>query len=385
MVAPFYNVQDPPLPDQCPAGGHRGLWYDRFFNGYAEKSEKSEKSEKWVLGDTAKKDWINTVEGKAGNDSALTNACTRLTSLCKHLHGETRTFATTWHFATGLGNPHPVENGFLWHPTLGTPYLPGSAVKGLVRAWVEAWMEFQSESERLKTLYRWFGAEDKDPAERKRSRENGFQPPGAGDVDTETGAFIFFDALPTKPVTLKADVMTPHMGKWYEQGDEIDNIAAHPEQVPADWHDPVPVYFLVADKPTFCFAIAPRRIKDKEEVAKVMDALAEALEWLGAGAKTAVGYGHMNPSQSSVLANVTETDFEQATLLWKAGQQLLEARPVSNKQSVASLKGAVAKAMRDTLPTNNAAVRKLQDGELVVLAKFRKTGNLLELIGVKMV
>jgi CRISPR-associated protein Cmr6 len=32
-----------------------------------------------------------------------------------------------------------VENGFLWHPTLGVPYLPGAAVKGLVRAYVEHW------------------------------------------------------------------------------------------------------------------------------------------------------------------------------------------------------------------------------------------------------
>ena len=34
---------------------------------------------------------------------------------------------------TGMGNPHPLESGFTWHPTLGMPYLPGSAV-GLVRA-----------------------------------------------------------------------------------------------------------------------------------------------------------------------------------------------------------------------------------------------------------
>jgi CRISPR-associated protein Cmr6 len=57
-----------------------------------------------------------------------------------------------------LGNPHPVEKGFLWHPTLGTPSLPGSGVKGLVRAWVEAWMPFDGYQARLDTFFRYFGS-----------------------------------------------------------------------------------------------------------------------------------------------------------------------------------------------------------------------------------
>jgi len=53
------------------------------------------------------------------------------------LGGEFAVFATDWHFVTGMGSSHPAENGFSWHPVLGTPYLPGAGVKGLLRAWME--------------------------------------------------------------------------------------------------------------------------------------------------------------------------------------------------------------------------------------------------------
>jgi CRISPR-associated protein Cmr6 len=36
-------------------------------------------------------------------------------------------------FTTGLGNEHPLENGFAFLGPYGLPYLPGSGVKGVVR------------------------------------------------------------------------------------------------------------------------------------------------------------------------------------------------------------------------------------------------------------
>src|ERR1035441_6966625 len=69
------------------------------------------------------------------------------------------------------GRSHPVENGFVWHPTLGVPYLPGSSIKGLI------------------------GQPD---------RENVLGS------KTRVGRVICLDAVPTCPVRLEADVMTPH-------------------------------------------------------------------------------------------------------------------------------------------------------------------------------
>ena len=36
-------------------------------------------------------------------------------------------------FTTGLGNEHPLENGFAFLNPYGLPYLPGSGVKGVLR------------------------------------------------------------------------------------------------------------------------------------------------------------------------------------------------------------------------------------------------------------
>jgi len=258
-------------PRNIPLAAHSGLWYERFFDQY--------ESHECQVPTEGKRNWIESVESVESTSSdakVLKSGSDRLATLCKSLNGAINLFVAPWHFVTGLGNPHPIENGFLWHPTLGTPYIPGATVKGLIRAWVEAWAEFSSEDERCATLHRWFGSENKDPSKCK--------------AETQAGDFIFFDALPTKPVNLKADVMTPHMGGWYERG---GSDPMNPEVTPADWHNPVPIPFLVADKPMFLFAIAPRRGEEHPELNQLMAMLEDALEWLGAGAKTAAGYGRL--------------------------------------------------------------------------------------------
>jgi CRISPR-associated protein Cmr6 len=259
---------------------HRGLWFERFVDFYEAKDgfwEIPKPKDKA----NPKSEWIKGVAGECGSEAELRRHALYLAQRMNFLGGEFQGFETDWHFATGLGNPHPVENGFLWHPTLGVPYLPGSAVKGLVRAWVERWDDsLPTEAEKRARCLTWFGTETKD------------------DVPKQAGELIFFDALPIGPVTLALDVMTPHYGKWYEQGGEINTPDNEPEKVPADWHDPVPVPFLVVKQARFVFAIAPRRPEFKDEARPALDALAKALDWLGAGAKTAVGYGRMVPEKS---------------------------------------------------------------------------------------
>lgn len=301
MSMPLYLEHNAPA---TPDAGHKGLWFERFFNQYESNSKwKIVEANTQAGTEEGKKKWIKTVAGKCGDGQTIQDFAVRQANLCTALEGESRAFETEWHFATGLGNPHPVENGFAWHPTLGVPYLTGAAVKGLVRAWVERWKVFNGARERRTTLYRWFGSEDKNPKVRARLRKWGFIPPSQGeDPDTEAGAFIFLDAIPLKPVTLACDVMTPHYGKWYEQGNKIQDANGHPDKVPADWHDPVPVPFLVVKAGSFLFSIAPRTREASEEIDEVMRDLQDALTYLGAGAKTAVGYGAMSRDDASEAA-----------------------------------------------------------------------------------
>ena len=129
------------------------------------------------------------------------------------------------------------------------------------------------EPEKKARLKSWFGTEDKTV------------------IAEQTGDFIFFDAIPEQRPSLIADIMTPHMGKWYSDGGE--NRALKAEALPADWHEPIPVTFLAVKHAQFIFSIAPRKAQQAEQLPAVFEALKQALEWLGAGAKTAAGYGYM--------------------------------------------------------------------------------------------
>lgn len=276
-MIPLYDGHSRDAQSTRPVEGHAGLWFERFFNQY---------SQNWSVEDTGKRDFLHSLLGHHGNEQrrsegsscvgyapALQRQTERLASLAESLGGVTFARQSSWHFATGLGSPHPVENGLSWHPVLGTPYLPGSAVKGLARAWLEL-NDYPAEIRK-----QLFGSDDKDPLSAQSF---------AGEPELVAGRVIFFDALPLEPVSLTLDTMTPHMGKWYEQG------AAQPgraETVPADWHAPIPVPFLVARSIVLQFAVAPRSKADEPLVEVAKQALEAALANLGAGAKTAAGYG----------------------------------------------------------------------------------------------
>ncbi|NEX15496.1 MAG: type III-B CRISPR module RAMP protein Cmr6 [Halochromatium sp.] len=295
MNLPLYR--DHQAPSTLPETGHRGLWYERFFDRYdvdwtVLKEKKDSKGKR--LQREGKASWVEDNAKLAGQGDTLDLAVQRQLALATTLGGRGAVFQADWHFATGLGLPHPVENGFAWHPTLGVPYLAGSAVKGLVRAWVEVWDESLGDANskpRQQRLEHWFGFADQPVSVDGQVGER---------RASQAGAFLFFDALPLKPVCLRADVMTPHLGKWYEQGGEIEDWRHEPDKVPADWHAPVPVPFLVVDKPSLLFSIAPRCPDcPKEELDAVFKALKQALQWLGAGAKTAVGYGLMQEDEKA--------------------------------------------------------------------------------------
>ena len=194
-------------------------------------------------------------------------------------------------FVTGLGREHPVENGFAWHHTLGTPYLPGSSVKGVVRSWAEGWHEWAGKKEDELSA-----EEQAELGTYTRDLKRIF-----GDTDkTGAGSVIFLDALPVTSVQLKADIMTPHYTEYYEG-----------KSPPADWLSPTPIPFLVVETgASFVFGILPRRMEVQylEDCEQVREWLNNALCWTGAGAKTAAGYGRFEPegNQPSKLLSLAK-------------------------------------------------------------------------------
>lgn len=255
MTRPLYKDEKTHALTHKPETAHLGLWFDKFFNGFIDHWQIDKDKD-------VKHQWINTVVGKAGDPERLQAMQAQQTQWLQAINGQCRAYKTQWHFVSGMGLPHPVENGFSWHPTLGVPYLPGCAVKGLLRAWVENDAE-QATNDEAKEQ-NWFGDEQ------------------------HSGQLLFFDALPYQPPTLVCDIMTPHYAEWYSQGG-----TGKPEQAPADWHEPNPIPFLAVKDLHLVFAIAQRQTGAPAiDLNTVLEQLNQALEWLGAGAKTAAGYGY---------------------------------------------------------------------------------------------
>lgn len=247
--------------------GNAGLWYDKLCDRW---------SDGWTLaGDDEKKlAWIETVtRQRIGMEVLLAESLGRVLRLTVARGGVFGIFVTENRFVTGLGRSHPVENGFAWHSTLGVPYLPGSSIKGLVRAWAEHDAEPRPARELVDAILGSAGA---------------------------AGQVVFADAVPPAPVKLEADVMTPHYAGWT------------PTEPPGDWCGPVPVPFLVtAPQTAFAFSLLPVRAAGADAAQEAFKWLRAALTHAGAGAKTAVGYGRFRYDEERTQARTKELDKER--------------------------------------------------------------------------
>ncbi len=198
--------------------------------------------------------------------------------------GEGRTFLPTGPVVTGLGADHPTNNGFSFHAVLGIPWLPGSSVKGLCRA----------------------GAILLDGQESRRVRDLlGFATDTAGGTQSTAsrGKVVFLGALPTAWPKLHVDIVNPHYPEYYQdqskerpgarKGQSKGNIRT---KIPSPIEDPVPSPFLVVSPETqfrFWLREVPGASLAKEDWEQVWEWLEAGLDYLGIGAKTAAGYGHM--------------------------------------------------------------------------------------------
>jgi len=175
---------------------------------------------------------------------------------------------TDWRFVTGLGRNTPFEVGFTFHRLYGFPVIPGSGLKGLARAWAYFRLkEEQPESD-----------PEKDPLFAAV-----FGRASKGDEsEGSVGGAIFFEAVPLDEPELKLDVMTPHFPDYYAG-----------KRPPSDDQDPIPIPFLTVKAGVrFGFAVGWRGASNPEAHNRAVEWLKAGLENLGAGGKTAAGYGY---------------------------------------------------------------------------------------------
>ncbi len=192
-----------------------------------------------------------------------------------------------WRLIVGLGNESVYETSMTLHHIYGIPYIPGSAIKGVVRSHI---------------ITEEFGEDKNGSLDLKHAENRALQDQGFCDIfgcpkesfyqESRQGKVIFFDALPLSKPTIKPDIMNVHYPDYYGGN-----------KPPADYQNPKPIYFLTVEDAGFEFIIG---IKEKDNTA-IQKGIFEGkyplevgYEWMkkalnehGIGAKTAVGYGYL--------------------------------------------------------------------------------------------
>jgi CRISPR type III-B/RAMP module RAMP protein Cmr6 len=238
-----------------PMPGNRSLLFDKGLRW---------SSRTWTLGAGDKEEFLRQFSAAFRADGAdhYSSFIARREAALLDLGVQPTLFTTQARLVIGLGLPSPLETGFLLDRLTGCPYLPGSSVKGLLRA--AARLIRQGELNGEKPFW-------------DTHFERIFGPEIAPGAISKTGSAIFYDAFPACWPDLEVDVLTPHYGKYYREG-----------AVPGDWDNPVPVPFLTVKSGTTFHFYLQATGPDGESLKQL---LGTALDWLGIGAKKSAGYG----------------------------------------------------------------------------------------------
>ncbi|TCO60227.1 type III-B CRISPR module RAMP protein Cmr6 [Caldanaerobacter subterraneus] len=190
-----------------------------------------------------------------------------------------------WRFVVGLGASHPQETSMALHHIYGVPYIPASAIKGIIKHW--SVLKFAEEYVKIKKGEDVnFDTAVGEVSEKLREGKNlsitvdnmsFYDLIRIFGTQEREGEIIFFDAYPCGKITLKIDVMNPHYKNYY-----------FGTQPPADWDQPLPLSFLTVENTKLVFYIAG---KDETLTSKAVKWAKDALKEHGVGAKTSLGYG----------------------------------------------------------------------------------------------
>ena len=230
-----------------------------------------------------------------------------------------------WRLIVGLGSEHVQETNMTLHHIYGIPYIPGSAVKGVLRHW---WLEKD------------FSDKNGKISEEKALKNSVFL--SIFGSQEQRGEVQFLDAYPKK-VQFAIDIMNPHFGEYYSG-----------TKPPTDNQNPVPINFLTVEKTTFRFVFLA---KDQTHLAELKSRFQEALEIKGVGAKTAVGYGYFRDFKDQTHVVTDELKRQQ-----KALEEKREAKRIASLSPIEQL-GEELKRLTDK-PVDEQRAVEIYNNEL---------------------
>ncbi len=308
-----------------------GHWFTMFYPGYTGdfKVEK---------------------EGKAKSLSQIKNSTGAVISkplverqekLANKLEAFMCPVKLTAPLAVGLGNEHPVENGFAFLNPYGVPYMAGSGIKGVMRKaaelialfpsnyevldfgdtnlkaadinMVDVWLLFgfegdgasywscskSSHSDFVKAMkeqekirdskrFKFFSEKAFEKKDKEKLTEVLFDGK-KDDIDKVTlqGALRFWDGIPESG-RVEVEIMTPHYGHYLNADNEKP-------KAPHEQGQPNPIPFLVVPSGAnmnLIVEVDEKRLPENYDWRVKLKAIVDfASKLLGFGAKTAMGYG----------------------------------------------------------------------------------------------
>jgi CRISPR type III-B/RAMP module RAMP protein Cmr6 len=164
----------------------------------------------------------------------------------------------------GTGNASVFEFGFNLLKPFGIPYISGSSLKGLVSSYLaryggDKWSKSNKTAEKSMAQVQIFG--------------------GKYDKDNFIGSVNFYDAriVPGKQTWFVQDIITPHNPSYYSE-----------RQLPDGTENPIPLRIAALDQGLKFLVVLQGPEKERKFVKQI---LLKALDIVGIGGKTAVGFG----------------------------------------------------------------------------------------------
>ena len=280
MLVPLPKSTSEVIDQVDPSACHSGLQLEKYAR--IPESEASFMEHQ--------KPGLQVVCRAAGDDNLLDRLNDRRDAALRVRESRSFNAKTNGSLTLHLARSTAWENaGISLHPVYGFAYLPGSGIKGMVRAWAETvWAPAHSDQAAAwKLIERVFGYSPHSETHKvARSGEDGrgWRPAECPvPIGSATGRVVFHDAWPQRWPDLHVDVINNHHVNYYQGDKPIP---------PDDTDSPVLVYFLaVRSDTTFRFVISGRSRCGDGFLDQAMEWLKQALRNTGTGAKTAAGYG----------------------------------------------------------------------------------------------
>ncbi|MFL5626584.1 MAG: type III-B CRISPR module RAMP protein Cmr6 [Ktedonobacteraceae bacterium] len=272
-----------------------------------------------------KSEWLKEIASQDHIDGDLAkSAYDRWFEMIKKMEAQYFTSVLDWRMVIGLGGETVLETDLTLHHLYGIPFIPGSALKGLARAYAAG------EDEE-------FYIQDNNAAGR---------PAPSQDTETDheriqqifgsqkhAGTVLFFDAMPLDgKVKFALDIMNAHYPNYYSE-----------KKPPTNDQSPNPVTFLTVTDTRFTFALAPRRPENKADVEQAKKWLQKALQKYGVGGKTSAGYGRFTITPDGKAAPQLQAEQEQKL------EGLSPAQPEKRPEAIARIRPNIPLPTKDQI------------------------------------